>query len=314
MSGRRAKKDRFEAEAREFLSVTPWGKASKAWNSAESAQNARIQMYERLIEILAISRFTWTGLPDSIDERFVELTLFERGSLIFFLDKKEKRFMATYQNYSAGNMNAYLNPTRFRPLANNYVYHELSSKEAVPIWDNQLRTTLLDVMFIYAQRLANIDRALDVNLDNLTTPMIISCSEEQKLSLQNAIRQKSQGVPVIFSYDSINLADTLGVFPNTTPNITNELMQLKAQVWNEMVKFLGIENSNNEKKERLITDEIQAGSETTNVFRLGFLKARQQACDQINRMFEPLNVGIDWANRTSGGIMTVKDGDQDGAV
>ena len=141
--------------------------------------------------------------------------------------------------------------------------------------------------------------------------MIISCSEEQKLSLQNAIRQKSQGVPVIFSYDSINLADTLGVFPNTTPNITNELMQLKAQVWNEMVKFLGIENSNNEKKERLITDEIQAGSETTNVFRLGFLKARQQA---INRMFDPLNVGIDWANRTSGGIMTVEDGEQDGAV
>lgn len=314
MSGRKAKRERAEIQAREFLSITPWGSASKAWNSAETQQATRVSMYEQLLEMLAIARFNWTGLPPYIDQRFMELTLFERGQLVFFYDKRDHRFVTTYGNYSAGNVNLYLNPTRFRPIANNFTYHELSSGEAVPIWDNQLRTTVVNIMFVYAQRLANIDRAFDVNLDNLTIPLIISCSEEQKLTIQNALRQKAEGQPVIATYDSASLENVFQYFPNSSPNLTAELMQVKAQIWNEAVKFLGIENSNNEKKERLITDEVQAGSETTNVFRLSFLKARQQACDQINAMFSPLNVGVDWANPNGGGMMDVDGGVGNGAV
>lgn len=86
------------------------------FNYGDLQQTTRVRMYQRLIEMLAISRFKWINLPKGIDERFIEMTLFERGLVIFFPDKKKHRWMATQATYN-GKINNYYNPTKFRPVA-----------------------------------------------------------------------------------------------------------------------------------------------------------------------------------------------------
>ena len=283
------------------------------YNYGDATQSIRVQMYQRLIEMLAISRFRWINLPKGIDERFVELTLFERGMVLFFPDKHKNRWMTTQANYN-GRINNYYNPTRFQPVAVNYNYHAMGSKECVPIWDNDLRSPMLDIMVMYAERLAMVDRALDVNLDNQSVPLIVQCDERQKLSIENMMEQRGQGYPVIYVTGNNAIMDIFKQFPNTSPYLVDKLLHDKATIWNECVKFLGIENNNSEKKERVVVDEVKSGESATNVFRLSYLKARQQAVDQINDLWPFLDMGVSWGDDGSSGIMDAgeRDGQDDG--
>jgi hypothetical protein len=280
------------------------------FNYAEMSQQIRVQKYMKLIEMLCISRFTWRNLPQGIDMRYLEMTLLENGVALFFPDKQWHRFVVTSGNY--GNTNNYNNPTTFYPIATGYHYKQLGSKECVPIWDNPLRCTLLDVMGDYAMRLAIADRALDVNLDNISIPLIIACNETQKLTVENIMKARENGAPYVYTYDSADINSMFQTFPNATPFIADKVLNVKTQVWNELVNFLGIQNSTTEKKERLITDEVAAGNEKTNVFRASFLQCRQQACDTINdlwlRRAGMPELSVDWSDYLSGGILST-DGD-----
>lgn len=277
---------------------------SSVINYGDYLQNTRIGMYCKLLEMLALSRFRWINLPYYLDERFIEMTLFERGLVLFFYDGNLKRFMVTQAAYS-GKVNANFNPTSFYPVGPNYSHGKLTAKEAVPIWDNRLRAPMIDILITYSERLAAIDRALDVNIDNVSLPMIIECEETQRTTILNLLQQKDQGLPVIVSYNGSGLADMLKTFPNTTPYLADKLLHDKATVWNEAMKFLGIQNNNSEKKERIVVDEVKSGESATNVFRLSYLQARQTACDQINVMYPHLDLGVEWGDTASGGLLEV---------
>ena len=110
------------------------------------------------------------------------------------------------------------------------------------------------------------------------------------------------------------ILDVFKQFPNTSQYLIDKLLHDKATIWNECVKFLGIKNNNSEKKERVVVDEVKSGESATNVFRLSFLKSRQQAVDQINDLWPSLDLGISWGDDSSSGILdaderTVSDDD-----
>lgn len=288
-----------ENQLANYTSMMPQGLLRT--NPTEVRQYVIVSSYFKLLEQLAVSRFAWQGLPEEIDERWLELALFENGGspVIFYYDKIRMKFVVTKAAVN-GQPDMYGNAQSYKPIAVSYNYPTVSAKECVPIYDNQLRAPMTDILYTYATRLARIDRSIDVNLDNAVFPMIIVTTEAQKLSVQNILKQAENGQPKVIAYDNLDPSTFTGI-PANTPYVTDKLLQAKAQVWNEAVNFLGINNSQDEKKERMITDEIEAGAERTDVFRLSFLKARQQACDQINAMYGAMGiiVGIDWANNTT---------------
>lgn len=274
-------------------------------NMPETLHAMRINQYVKLIEQLAVSRFKWKNLPPYIDERYLELTLFENGLALFFPDKNLHRFMVTSGNI--GGVNNYDNPTEFTPVATGYSYRTLTGRECVPIWDNQLRCTMRDVCWNYATRLANCDRALDVNLDNLSIPLIIVTGEQGRLTANNLMRAREDGQPYVYMNDATDINGMFNTFPNSTPFLADKLLNAKQQVWNELINFLGIDNSSTEKKERLLEDEIQSSNSRTNVYRLTYLKARQQACDAINRLYRfDYPIGVEWNDLTTGGLLDAK--------
>ena len=251
------------------------------WESAVMNNATFRQYYDRLVE-LSISMFEWTNLPDTIDPRFLELTLFADGNAVFFKDE-EIGFLAL-QNIIAGPLDVYRIPIHRRAFSVNGYSKDLNIKDSVIIWNNALhKNSMLDVQ-MFAKRLYNLDRAVDVNANAQKTPILIVCEESQRLTFENLYKEYQGNAPVIKGDKGLN-PDAFKVLKTDAPFVADKLYQLKVQIWNEALTFLGISNINVTKKERLITDEVTRNLGAIIANRYSRLNARREACKQINRMF-----------------------------
>lgn len=250
-------------------------------------RNTFIMFYERLKE-LAINSFEWINVPETIDTRFLELTLFENGVSVFFKD--EIIGYLALQCAIGGNINIYNVPTSPRAYASNGYNRDLTLKNSVLIWNNYNHTNCLLEINEYARRLYEIQRSIDVNVTAQKTPIIIQCAENQRLTLKNVYKQYEGNEPFIFA-DKNFLPDSIKVLKTDSPYVADKLQILKRQIWNEALTFLGIENSNTEKRERLVSDEVSTNLGAVHAQRMARLNARKDACKQINEMFG-LNIDV----------------------
>ena len=250
------------------------------WESAELNNAAYIQYYDRLTE-LSISMFEWRNLPDTVDPRFLELTLFSNGMAVFF--KEEDDYLAL-QCAISGPLDVYRIPVRRRAYAVNGFNRELDNKNSVIIYNNMLhKNSMLDVR-MFARDLYNLDRAISVNANAQKTPILIRCAENERLSLENVYMNYDGNKPVIFADKQLN-PNALTVLKTDAPYVADKLYTLKTQKWNEALTYLGISNVNITKRERLITDEVTRNQGGTIASRYSRLESRRQACKQINEMF-----------------------------
>ena len=251
------------------------------WESATLNNTNFKQYYNRLTE-LSISMFEWQNLPDTVDPRFLELTLFSDGQAVFFYDE-DIGYLAL-QNILGGKLNVYRVPVERRAYAVNGYQKVLSDKDSVIIYNNYLHSnSRLDVE-MFARRLYNLDRAIDVNANAQKTPVLIQCDETQRLTMVNLYKKFDGNEPVIFGDKNLN-PNNVKVLKTDAPYVADKLYQLKTQIWNEALTYLGISNINITKKERLITDEVTRNQGGTIASRYSRLEARREACRAINKMF-----------------------------
>lgn len=262
-------------------------------NKRQSAQMNDVQFnhYYDLLEQLACSIYRWEGLPPEIDQRFLELVLFNRGMSAFFWDDEYDKFFATTASPS-GQINMYNNPTKFLCYGANGFRREKTMNDCVPIWNNYLRRPDTKTMRIYARRLADIDRTIDVNLLNQKMPVFVTCPEQQRLTVQNAIRQWAGNEPVIVAADGVFDVSQFQYLSSGAPFIVPDLLKAKQTIWSEIMTFLGIDNLNVDKAERVQATEVRANNGQIEASRLIRLNCRRMACEQINRMYG-LNVWVD---------------------
>lgn len=259
------------------------------WESADLNNASYIQYYDRLTE-LSISMFEWRNLPDTVDPRFLELTLFANGMAVFFKDEVED-YLAL-QCAISGPLNVYRIPIRRRAYAVNGYNRELDDKNSVIIYNNMLhKNSMLDVR-MFARELYNLDRAISVNANAQKTPILIRCDENQRLTLENLYMDYDGNKPVIYGDKGLN-PNSLSVLKTDAPYVADKLYTLKTQKWNEALTYLGISNVNITKRERLITDEVTRNQGGTIASRYSRLQSRRMACEQINKMFG-LNVQCDY--------------------
>ena len=260
------------------------------WESAVMNNATYIQYYNRLIE-LSIAMFDWTGLPDTIDPRFLELTLFKYGQAVFFKDEVIGFLALT--NAVQGGFDVYGYPVASRAYSPYNKYQKnLTLDDSVIIYNNYLRTpSSLDVE-VFAKRLYNLDRVIDVNANAQKTPVLIKCAETQRLTMKNLYKEFDGNSPVIFGDNGLSDAN-FTVLSTEAPYVADRIYQLKTQIWNEALTYLGISNINVQKKERLITDEVSRNMGGVIASRYSRLNARQNACEKINKMFG-LNVWCEY--------------------
>lgn len=252
-------------------------------------QRTYLQYVNRLTE-LSISMFDWKNLPDTIDARFLELALFNDGMAVFFKD--EVMGYLGLQVMIGGALDVYRIPITRTAFAQNGYQMQLDPSNSVIIFNNMLHTnSILDVQEM-SKRLYEIQRTIDVNVIQQKTPKIITCTENQRLVMKNLYAQYMGNEPFIFGDKNLDLSG-IKTLDTTSPYVADKLYDLKTQYWNEALTYLGISNVNTVKKERMITDEVQRNLGGTIASRHSRLFMRQQACEQINKMFG-LNISVDY--------------------
>lgn len=253
---------------------------------------------ERLME-LSISMFDWQNLPDSIDARFLETILFQNGSAVFFRDDaltNDRSGIADIRTENGtylalpvtmnGRWNVYNIPiNRTAYSSNGYNNKDLDDNNSVIIYNNMIRTNSTLTCELYARRLWNLDRIIDVNANAQKTPVLIVCDEQQRLTALQVYQKWDGNEPVIFGDKNLDLK-LMQVLRTDAPYVGDKIYQLKTQIWNEALTYLGISNINYQKKERMISDEVLRNQGGTIASRYSRLEARREAVDQINKMFD----------------------------
>lgn len=241
-----------------------------------------LQYINRLTE-LAICMFEWKNLPASIDQRYLELHLFETGCMVYFDDDILGNLCLDC--IANGRLGVYGDPILRRAYSGYNNYQKLlKESNSVIIWNNYLHTnSILDVK-MFAKRLYNIDRIIDVNANAQKTPVLVQGTEKQRLTLLNLYKEFDGNAPFIFGDKNLDLS-ALKSIQTGAPYVCDKLYQLKTQIWNEALTYLGISNINIQKKERLITDEVTRNQGGTIASRYSRLESRRQAVKKINDMF-----------------------------
>lgn len=251
------------------------------WESARYNKDGFMQYFDRLTE-LSISMFEWKNLPDTIDERFLELSLFGDGMAIFFED--EVLGYLALRTMIGGRLDVYQIPTERTAYASNGYNKHLDNENSVIIFNNMIHTNSTRVVETYARRLYELDRIIDVNAKAQKTPVFIQCEETQRLTMKNLYMKYEGNEPFIFGDKSLN-PNALKVLKTDAPYVADKIYQLKTQLWNEALTYLGISNLNVQKKERMISDEVIRNQGGTIASRYSRLESRRKACEQINDMF-----------------------------
>ena len=257
-------------------------KNAEFWQSQKYNQQGFLEYYNRLMA-LSISMFEWKGMPDSIDTRYLELCLFGEGHCVFFKDE-ELGFLALRCSIG-GPFNVYQIPIRRRAYASNGYQRELDMDNSVIIWNNELHTNSMLTVENFSRRLYEMDRVIDVNVKAQKTPILITCSETQRLTMKNIYMQYEGNEPVIFGDNQNVNPNSIQVINTDAPFHASEIYDLKTRYYNEALTYLGISNISFQKKERMVSDEVIRNLGGTIANRYSRLNARKQACQMINEMF-----------------------------
>ena len=292
-----------------------FGYGNKYYPSTAARREFEIQrMLERTITELAMNRFKWDGLEDTgIDQRFLEMCLFYNGLAVVYMDRDYDKLLAV-RGTGTGYVNMLDNPVSFtvigpgtvfkpttdtapaqfqnktlsayQPVAHADLEESEKQQKAVPIWANYLRYPDVDIVRIYSSRLATIDRTIEINSKNARRNKILKGTPNMQLSMVNTARAIDNGdelVQVTGALQDMDFIEALdlGILPESYEKISI----LRGRIWNECMSLLGLDNANQDKKERMVAAEVTANDEQSDSMKFVNLNARRQACEMINDVF-----------------------------
>lgn len=240
---------------------------------------------------IALSMFEWVNLPDSMNSRYLEMCLYYKGQAALLYDE-DYGYINT-QAADSGYINIYGLPTKINCFS--YSYNQIrdlyvadsgeeKNKECILVMNTYERIPTCSTIELFALRLAEAQRTADINMNALRTPILIKTDRNQELSMRNLYAQYEGNTPVIYADRNQLDPDSIKVFKTDAPFIAKDVMEYKVQIWNEMLSFLGVSNLS-EKRERLVTNEVDSNNELVNLNLQSYLAPRKKACEEFNEKY-----------------------------
>ena len=252
------------------------------WDSAVANNDTYYSYYNRLVGI-ALSMFEWHNLPDSVDERFLEMCLFGDGKALFFKD--DVTGYLALQFYGTAPLDVYRIPTRRYAYSANGYHADFDDTNSVIIWNNVTHTNSFLDVDIASRRLYDIQRTIDTNIKAQKTPILVTAKNEpEKMSLKNAYMQYDGNSPFIFTYKDFD-PNNMKSLNTQAPYVADVLFNAKKEIWNEALSALGVPVTDRVKRERLLAAEIAGDKAASVAQQFVRLNPRKKACEQINKMF-----------------------------
>lgn len=252
--------------------------------------------YSRLYHLfsnIALNRFKWNGLPKGIESRFIENGLFFYGQVGFTDDSDLGLICLPCSDMN--QFNVYGEPTNF--LLHGIGYNKnFSANDIVRIINNDKIIPSMNHVNFYASKIAEIDKAIDVNLRHQKTPYIVATTKQNEFTMKNLVKKIQEDEYAIFVDERLTNGGELGISIENTqaPYIIDKLQAHKNNLVCEFLTIMGLNNtaSNNNKKERLLVDEVNVNNGEILMYLDLDFKNRQKACEEINNKFG-LNVSVE---------------------
>lgn len=253
--------------------------------------NATIQDWFTRLQLIAMNIFEWEGLDDVFGygaSRMVENSLFNYGRACFYKDDK-KGYLVLNANPS-DTLNVYNLPDKLNIWSIGY-NKNIIFDDCVYIQNNLLEYPTAASLTLFAQRLYETDRTMDVNRFGLKTPVLLEGDEKSMLTLKNIYMQYSGNMPVIFGRKNFNMTEKINSVSTKVEYLLDKLEDHKHDILNDCLTFLGINSANTDKKERMITDEVKSNDDFIRYCLNVFYKPRLDACDRLNKKYG-LNIKV----------------------
>lgn len=253
--------------------------------------------YYQYLCSLAFQIFEWKGLPESVDPRYLEVSLHTYGFVGFYNDPNLS-YIAV-QGALSGQIDHYYLPTSFHASTPSYQktfklnnYKDIKiANSGIVIWNNDYHVPTVPSLKMFAEDLAHIKMVTRINVDAQKTPIIVSSNDNTKLSMKMIYAQYEGNAPVLITHEDID-PDSIKVHKTDAPFVADKLNDYRNMVWAEVMTYLGIKNANTDKKERLITDEVQSNDDQIESSTNIYLKSRKEACKLINELYG-LNISVE---------------------
>lgn len=249
-------------------------------------------IYYTYLQMLSLNMFKYKGLPDSIDVFYLEYILQTRGYIGFYED--DALGLICTEITLGGQLNHYGLPTVYHTVSPSpLLKKELKNSECIVMKNSPLYVGIFPYLNFFAKKLALTSRTMDQNLKMQWTPYIITGDKRMLNQFKTFMKKIFQGVQTIFTSKGFRLED-VNVLQTNAPFIADELHGMKQAILRECMTFLGIENANMDKKERLVSDEVNANNQQVIASRNIWLSERKKAIEQLNKKYG-LNASVEFA-------------------
>lgn len=246
--------------------------------------NFRLNLIYNKYKMLSLNMFRWEGLPETIESRHIENSLFSYG-LCLIVNDKDLGYISVPCNYGA-NMNVNAVPTEVISCGFNYIktfkYLGKDKENCQLILNNDLAIGNEQYIFDYAQRMFEVENCIRVNINQQKFPWFVNTTPNTKKTIDTMFQKVMNGEPYILgSKEQIGNVEVLTL---NTPYIADKLNEYKYELEREVLSFHGL-NNNFEKKERLLVDEVNSNNDFIDRNVELMYRQRQLACEQMNKKF-----------------------------
>ena len=256
------------------------------------------QMYLRQLLTLAENVFEFENLPPFIDVSYLNKELLRKGSIAWFMDDVMGLIALPYNNI--GTLDVYGRPKTIQVIARNGYTRTLKQGEFVIMYDNNGRYPLLMDIYQNAERIAMCKRVIDINISQQRTPRVWITKTDKKRSVEDLLNQIDGNAERVLTYDNINLDDIQAIC-EPAPFVADKIDLHLEKEWAEFFRLIGVANLVEQKKERLIQDEMTASLGGTIASRYSRFEPRKRAIEEINKKW-----GLDIKVRYYDGIPTTE--------
>lgn len=250
-------------------------------------------LYDRF-RLLMINQFKWSGLEDlNIQERHIENFLFDNGYCLFFQDKTDGVFCLPCFGHKQNIYGDYLTYTA---TGFNKTFQNIKADNAVLIENNKLRMPTEKAVLYFVAQLYELARSKDVNIKQLKLQTLFTATDNNVLTVKKIIDEIDKNNWAIVTDSALQLDDIVKAVQTGVKCLTAELRDEYNATMNEALTYFGINNSNTDKRERLITDEANANNQLIDSCAEMFLESRKRACEEINKKFG-LSLSVELRNK-----------------
>lgn len=259
------------------------------WQSA-GANQIRYQTFLNQILNIALSRFQWSNLPKTCDERYIERQLLLNGMVSIAMNRGDNQ-VYSLQVSGNGPINMYDNPSSWRALGTNGFTYQADWRYGAIAYDNLNRTPMFDGLRMYAYELADLMALKALNRQQQKAPFLLIGPESKKMDMVNIYKQIAGNEPAVLANADIRNIDIQAIQTGVS-YIAKDVDEDIENTWRKVYGLLGINNSPY-KAERQIESEVVEHNEPAEISRLSPLVCRRKAADWVNDVLGT-DIQVDW--------------------